>query len=212
MKLNEQPNAFVITLSATSRLSEQGKKNAEIGERFLDRLKKSLLSNNWKFELFPAQDGHLLTLNHWDNINVSVPAKTKMSSGALGCFYSHFLLWQKCIEFNQPIVILEHDAIIQQQWPKDFEISNEVIKICYMFTNKRTSKITGNWIAGTYGYVIDPAAAKSLITAARTHGAMPSDKIIGDCIVNWRFSYPRLGTLFIPSLHQSSTNYRFKQN
>ena len=46
MKLNEQPNAFVITLSATSRLSEQGKKNAEIGERFLDQLKKSLLSNN----------------------------------------------------------------------------------------------------------------------------------------------------------------------
>lgn len=31
--------------------------------------------------------------------------------GTMGCFISHFLLWQKAIELNQPIVILEHDGL-----------------------------------------------------------------------------------------------------
>jgi len=32
--------------------------------------------------------------------------------GVIGCFLSHFYLWKKCIETNEPILILEHDAEI----------------------------------------------------------------------------------------------------
>jgi GR25 family glycosyltransferase involved in LPS biosynthesis len=32
--------------------------------------------------------------------------------GVIGCFLSHFYLWKKCIELNEPILILEHDAEI----------------------------------------------------------------------------------------------------
>lgn len=31
--------------------------------------------------------------------------------GTMGCFISHFLLWHKCVELNEPIVILEHDGL-----------------------------------------------------------------------------------------------------
>ncbi len=41
---------------------------------------------------------------------------SKTTLGQLGCFASHYLLWEECIKLNQPIVILEDDAILH----KDF--------------------------------------------------------------------------------------------
>lgn len=36
-----------------------------------------------------------------------------MTLSQLGCFASHYLLWEKCLELNKPLMILEDDAIIQ---------------------------------------------------------------------------------------------------
>ena len=39
------------------------------------------------------------------------------------CFASHYLLWQKCIELGEPILILEHDAIFVDNIPDiDFDM------------------------------------------------------------------------------------------
>lgn len=32
--------------------------------------------------------------------------------GELGCYASHYLMWQKCVEINEPIIILEDDIKI----------------------------------------------------------------------------------------------------
>jgi len=37
--------------------------------------------------------------------------------GVLGCFFSHYYLWQKCIELDQPIIILEHDGYFLDYLP-----------------------------------------------------------------------------------------------
>lgn len=34
-------------------------------------------------------------------------------------FYSQYMLWQKCVELNEPIIILEHDTIMVDKIPKD---------------------------------------------------------------------------------------------
>ena len=37
--------------------------------------------------------------------------KGKLSRpGVIGCFYSHYALWQKCIDLNEPIMIFEDDV------------------------------------------------------------------------------------------------------
>ncbi|CCF80089.1 putative lipopolysaccharide biosynthesis protein [Helicobacter bizzozeronii CCUG 35545] len=33
-----------------------------------------------------------------------------MSMGELGCYASHYSLWQKCIQLHEPIAILEDDV------------------------------------------------------------------------------------------------------
>ena len=34
-----------------------------------------------------------------------------------GCFASHYSLWLKCMELDQPIIILEHDAVFVSKIP-----------------------------------------------------------------------------------------------
>ena len=36
----------------------------------------------------------------------------------IGCSLSHYLLWQRCVELDQPILILEHDAVFLRPLPE----------------------------------------------------------------------------------------------
>jgi len=45
----------------------------------------------------------------------------KTTDPIAGCFASHYLLWKKCIELNEPILILEHDAQFIRNIPEDLE-------------------------------------------------------------------------------------------
>ena len=56
-------------------------------------------------------DGFDTNKNWIDPIN-----KTHISQGEVGCFLSHYLLWKKCIDLNEPILILEDDAIITDEF------------------------------------------------------------------------------------------------
>ncbi len=37
---------------------------------------------------------------------------TERSRGVLGCFLSHYFLWNKCLDLNKPIGVLEYDAVL----------------------------------------------------------------------------------------------------
>ncbi|WP_306387100.1 glycosyltransferase family 25 protein [Phocoenobacter skyensis] len=41
---------------------------------------------------------------------------SKSTLGQLGCFASHYLLWEECVKLNQPIIILEDDAILHNEF------------------------------------------------------------------------------------------------
>lgn len=42
--------------------------------------------------------------------------------GVVGCFYSHYALWQKCVELNEPIMIFEDDVKFYRNYrPVEFE-------------------------------------------------------------------------------------------
>lgn len=38
------------------------------------------------------------------------------SPGVKGCFYSHYNLWKKCVELNEPIIIWEDDIVLSRPW------------------------------------------------------------------------------------------------
>ena len=132
--------------------------------------------------------------------------------GHQGCFLSHFQLWMKCVELNEPIIILEHDGVFIRELPEDIlEKFDGVLKLDpllpYDGTNTYDYKVqksftlgrsvevfhqkprnkwygVGEFIWGAYGYIIKPKAAAALIDFAQKIGACPTDVHIGRNLVD----------------------------
>jgi len=138
------------------------------------------------FERFEAVDGrvspHPLFERHDDKLRQKYRGRA-LSGGELGCFASHFLLWQRCVELNEPIVVMEDDIIIRDSFPEAVKVASENIsKLPYLrfsgiHLKRRPYKkidrlgsfdlvdhIKGP--AGTQCYVLSPLAAKAFIQSA----------------------------------------------
>ena len=116
----------------------------------------------------------------------------------IGCAMSHLLLWEMCVSLAEPILVLEHDAVIVRRMP-EFEFSS----ICqindpagatrrgeWWSEQMRRRGVTGvqpkTWVtnpreripdglAGNSAYVIQPQAAQALIDLYRELGVWPND-------------------------------------
>lgn len=97
--------------------------------------------------------------------------------GVIGCFYSHYNLWRKCMEIDEPIMIFEDDVIFFREWHpiewKDILILslgkssflNEPWKSYLENPSGMPQAI--NWVnysmPGASGYAIKPKAARRLV-------------------------------------------------
>lgn len=73
---------------------------------------KKLGERNIPFEFLDAVDGQTDQhpyLTRYDEKSFLVHRRRKASPGELGCYVSHLLAWEKCIELGEPIVVLEDD-------------------------------------------------------------------------------------------------------
>lgn len=130
--------------------------------------------------------------------------------GHQGCFLSHFEVWMKCVQLNEPVIVLEHDGVFIRELPEDIlDRFDGVLKLdpldVYDGVDKYNAKVEeslskpvevwhqparGNWhgvgefIWGGYGYIIKPHAAVELIHFARRIGAAPTDVHIGRNLVD----------------------------
>jgi GR25 family glycosyltransferase involved in LPS biosynthesis len=156
--------------------------------------------------------------------------------GQRGCFLSHFLLWQKCIELNSTIAILEHDGVFLRplpadiednfedicrleafrHWDADYETQTELsLANKVMFERPPTefcNPITGKFYVGYYGYLIKPSGAEKLIKHAKAIGAIPVDMFVGTNIVDIvsvTASIIRLDPVYIGKVTELSTTYNF---
>lgn len=75
------------------------------------RVKSQL--NGAPFEFFDAINGHLGLPEDLENRNDDnyrrIFRSRPLAPGERGCYASHYRLWQKCVELDEPIVILEDD-------------------------------------------------------------------------------------------------------
>jgi len=101
------------------------------------------------------------------------------------CFASHYLLWNKCIELNEPILILEHDAIFIDEFPDiDFDMCCTFGEPTYyqpQYIDFNTPKIDGiqtltdkNFL-GHHAYAMKPDAAKIFVEDCDTTVLSPND-------------------------------------
>ena len=119
-----------------------------------------------------------------------VPTGKLAAPGVQGCFYSHYTLWKKCVELNEPIIIWEDDIVISRPFtPIDWD---DVLVVALGHPSKSQEYLpylenpTGKPMAAGYrqssmpgccGYAIKPHAAKKLIdTYKNTY--LPADNAI----------------------------------
>lgn len=113
-----------------------------------------------------------------------------LAPGVKGCFYSHYRLWQKCVELNEPILIFEDDIVIKRPFLDVFWRDVLVVAIGHPTKSARfmdnLENPQGNPSAQEYklssmpgccGYAIKPHAAKILLnTYRKTY--LPADNAI----------------------------------
>lgn len=91
-----------------------------------EKTRKRLQELGVPFERFEAVDGreqpHPL-FSRYDDKRREKYRRKALSGGELGCFASHFLLWQKCIELDHPIIVMEDDIIINDSYPEALKLA-----------------------------------------------------------------------------------------
>ena len=111
---------------------------------------------------------------------------------AVSCFLSHYMLWKHCVEINETVMILEHDA----KFISPLQLQEFQFKGCISIgapsygkfkqppllgVNKLVSK---EYFPGAHAYIIKPKAAQLMIERAKID-AEPTDTFLH----NQRFSF-----------------------
>ena len=111
----------------------------------------------------------------------------------IACFLSHYSLWCMCLDKDQPIVILEHDAIMTKQYLRHNYLNNIVyLGGCEQQKGSLRSNDTipphasdqkglDRFICRAHAYAIDPAMAKNLVAYSIHHGIITTADAIMRC-------------------------------
>lgn len=147
---------------------------------------------DYPYAFFPAVHGarqpdHPL-FDHYDPVaRARVKGRSNpLKPSQLGCFASHYLLWQECLESGRPLIVIEDDAIIQpnfadflrqapaiaQHWPlvwlhgSDKPGRDPSIAIERAGPFVLHKKLKGHF--RTVAYLITPEGAKALLRHCET--------------------------------------------
>lgn len=130
-----------------------------------------------------------------ENSSPIEPIGKVASPGVRGCFYSHYRLWQKCVELNKPIAIWEDDIKLSRPYiPVEW---NDILILSLGHPTKsqrymhylesptgeaRAESYKQSSMPGCCGYAIKPASAKKLLkTYNKTY--LPADNAINQHVV-----------------------------
>jgi GR25 family glycosyltransferase involved in LPS biosynthesis len=129
------------------------------------------------------------------------PYRTKSLEAKMACSMSHYLLWKRCVELDEDVLILEHDAVFVAPLPS--VVFQGAIQIndpsgggyrgqdhskimqqrgtegVHPLTRKRPSdSMIPDGFSGNSAYIVKPWAAYKFKQAFKNHGVWPNDATI----------------------------------
>lgn len=148
------------------------------------------------------------------------------------CFTNHVRLWNKCIELNEPIAVLEQDVYCIGSWNNqsfdDVLLLNVVsafkqkvfarvpnkpdyygklglneYKDTFLVYNKDNLFKGGFMMPGTGAYAVTPTGAKKLLDTLASNGWEQSDYFINTSHVKIEYVVPEYFTFKLPNLNMS---------
>lgn len=113
--------SFIITLKGNLYSEDKSNRCIETAKRFDVHVEKYPAVDKFNAKTFMKACGLKWT---WKNGRICPKTKLYMKpyrvkdwGTKIGCSMSHYLLWQMCEELNEPILILEHDAVFVSPLP-----------------------------------------------------------------------------------------------
>jgi len=116
---------------------------------------------------------------------------SRFTRGVVGCFLSHFQLWEKAVKENKTIGIFEYDALMVRNIDPIIYNFTDIINFTGSdnLANMQTiskipeigelrltfGSIKKNCLYNAHAYMVSPAGAKKLIDAAYSHGILFAD-------------------------------------
>ena len=116
--------------------------------------------------------------------------KTPLTSGEVGCFLSHYHVWRECIRIDAPILVLEDDGIVGDDFSYDEirRILNDEYNFLYlgwkeMDEDQDKPTINEKYVVPIYpywtlAYVVTPEAAKILCNKEIEQNIIPVDEYL----------------------------------
>lgn len=167
-------------------------KSVELAHRCLDSCRRV----GQKAELFEAFDGtgdKIIVPEHLEDQSWVKWLKVTdhfQSQSEVALSLTHIALWSKCMEVDQPIVILEHDAIMVRPYIThpfynaiSYLGSREQLDAAQLPIIPMHRTINNNWhfMDRTHAYCIDPPAAKRLFVNVLDRGIFESADVMIRC-------------------------------
>lgn len=169
----------------------------------------------WTYPVKPEQDGldmkTGLKLTHYPTAKIE---------NRVACMVSHMRCWQKAIDLDETIIVLEHDAMFTRQFKfsdltKDFKggivglnnpigatrranLFDEQVRKNFGLQNVPTvdDSVVPQGLAGNSAYVITPKGAKKLLDKVKEIGMWPNDALMCKQFFPWlQVVYPYYTTI-----------------
>ncbi|BDR19536.1 MULTISPECIES: glycosyltransferase family 25 protein [Vibrio] len=151
-----------------------------------ERIEEKLKQQGIRFEFFDAVDGSVGRFLHSEKSRPTITLRRKgyqLKTSEVACFASHYELWVRCIELDEPIVILEDNVDpvegLKQVLEHTLPLTSNYDYIKLSATQKCAfipivpiddTHMLGGYSAGTCGttaYIVTPKAASKFVTHAQ---------------------------------------------
>lgn len=157
--------AYIVSLKDHPRRLDMTHKIEKLGCEKLDfRFFDACIYRHKSSDKFPIK---------YDNLACKLLYGRALSENEIGCFFSHYQLWQKCIEINENILILEDDInfkegfkiVVPQMAKKKFDLIRLFTTVKRPLWNIKDNYFlsTNSVNGGTVGYYLSVKAAKNLV-------------------------------------------------
>ena len=150
---------------------------------FIDTNTDFLADFDWSF--VNAVEGHSLThesLKHTGfdtDKNWRDPLlKRTLTKGEVGCFLSHYKVWEECAEGDEPYLILEDDVFLKES-PNESWLSGDLTYLTHR--EMLPEGVVGNRVCYAYwcaAYILTPHAARTLLDTDIDQNIIPVDEYV----------------------------------
>ena len=197
-----------VSMKAFSKLQDS---SYRVGNDFRPEIFEATIAKNAEDHLSKL---HLEWNYPWEGVVTDLKTGLKKSAyqtknrlNRIACAVSHYRLWAVCAKTDEPMLIMEHDAIFIQKFRYDnllednhYNIiginnpigntrkSHEFHKILQQSVDRENTGIVPvptidnfdipQGLAGNSAYIIKPKGARTCIKAASEHGLWPNDALM----------------------------------